>query len=89
MRTIATISVTVGVLIASLGTSALAVERQRPSPTPTPPTRTKAVPLSTGECEQLGGTVLKETLCQGSLKACKTVDQYGHTHRVCITTTAP
>jgi hypothetical protein len=89
MRTVAAFTAALGVLIIALGASALAVEAQRPGRTAATPTRAKAMPLSNGECTQLGGTIIKEPLCQGSGQKCKTVDQYGIPHNVCITTTAP
>jgi hypothetical protein len=85
MRNDVILSLTFGLFIATAGVNlASAVEAQRPGPTATTPTRAKAVPLSTGDCKKLGGTVaLWETACASSIK-CTFVDQHGKTHEVCI-----
>jgi hypothetical protein len=83
MRAGAAFTAAVGILIIALGASALAVEVQRPGPTVTAPTRAKPVPLSPGECRQLGGKILRDAACTSTIK-CTTVDQYGKAHSVCL-----
>jgi hypothetical protein len=85
MRKDVILSLLFGLLFVAAGVNlASAVEAQRPGPTATTPTRAKGVPLSTGECKNLGGTVaLWETACASTIK-CTFVDQHGKTHEVCI-----
>jgi hypothetical protein len=40
--------------------------------------------LSTGECDALGGLVVNLMECEDSRSACRTVDQHGNEHLVCI-----
>jgi hypothetical protein len=86
VKTNKTSALAVGVFIVVFGTSASAVEMQRPGGTTAAPTRSKAIPLTEGECTGLGGTV--ETALQvvcATGKKCKTVDSNGVIHGACIT----
>jgi hypothetical protein len=72
-----------GVFIVVFGMSASAVEVQRPGGNAAAPTRAKSVPLSAGECKNLGGKTLRDPACTSMIK-CTTVDQYGKAHSVCV-----
>jgi hypothetical protein len=79
-------AVVIAAFIVVFGTSASAVEVQRPGGTTAAPTRSKAMPLTEGECTGLGGTTetVIESLC-GTGKKCVTVDKNGVIHGACIT----
>jgi hypothetical protein len=82
MRRGAAFLIAIAVSSIALATSALALDIQRPGrATPAP---TRIMKLTSEECKTLGGSLLKDSSCTSGQK-CKTVDQYGLQHYVCLT----